>query len=111
MTQVFTGPPNITAHPISHMITAGMNVTLNCEGTGRGSIKYLWETNDVNEGQWARISNSHESSLVVTGLEQSQQYRCAVSNEVGTVTSNIAVVMVLSEYVKTITTLFVKQLH
>ena len=111
MTQVFTGPPNITTHPTSHVITAGMNVTLTCEAAGRGSIRYRWEINDVNGGQWARISNSHERSLVVRDLEQSQQYRCAVSNEVGTVMSNVAVVMVLSEFVKTTTVLFVKWPH
>ena len=44
MTQVFTGPPTITTHPTSQLTNVIMSVTLDCEGTGRGSITYHWET-------------------------------------------------------------------
>ena len=44
MTQVSTGPPTIEIHPGSQTITVGMSVTLNCEGTGRGSITYQWHS-------------------------------------------------------------------
>ena len=97
MTQVFTGPPTITTHPSSQLINVSISVTLDCEGTGRGSITYQWETSDVNGGRWMTISNSNSSTLVVGSLEQSQQYRCAVSNEAGNAISNIATVTILSE--------------
>ena len=105
---MFAGPPNITAHPTSHLITTGMNVTLSCEGTGQGPIRYRWEISDVNGGPWARISNSDKKSFVVRDLEQSQRYRCAVSNAAGTVTSNVAIVTVLSECVKITTALVIE---
>ena len=96
---MFLGPPTITTHPSSQLITVSMSVTLNCEGTGRGSITYQWETSNINGGQWMNISNSNSEHLVGT-LEQSQQYRCMVSNEAGSIRSNVATVNVMSKFVK-----------
>ena len=97
MTQVFTGPPTIMTHPTSQLTTVSMTVTLKCRGTGRGSITYQWETRDINGGQWMNISDSDSKTLVVRNLEQSQQYKCVVSNEAGSTRSDIAVVTVLSK--------------
>ena len=97
MTQVFTGPPTITTHPTSQLTNISVSVTLDCEGTGRGSITYQWETSNINGGQWMNISNSNNKQLVVRNLEESQQYRCVVSNEAGRKSSDIATVTVLSE--------------
>ena len=97
MTKVFTGPPTITTHPASQLTNVSMSVTLDCEGTGRGSITYQWETSNINGGQWMNISNSNSKTLVVGTLEQSQQYRCVVSNEAGSTRSNVATVTVLSK--------------
>ena len=90
--------PVITTHPTSQLTTVSMSVTLDCEGTGRGSITYHWETSNINGGQWMNISNSNSRRLVVRNLEQSQQYRCVVSNEAGSTRSNVATVTVLSEF-------------
>ena len=99
MTLVFTGPPTITTHPASQSVNISMSVTLKCEGIGRGSITYRWETSNINGGQWMNISNSNSSTLVVGTLEQSQQYRCVVSNEAGSTRSNMATVTVLGELI------------
>ena len=98
MTQVFTGPPTITTHPTSQLTNVSMSVTLDCKGTGRGSITYHWETSNINGGQWMNISNSNYSKrLTVRNLEHSQQYRCIVSNEAGSTISNVATITVLSK--------------
>ena len=97
MTQVFTGPPTIITHPASQLTNVSISVTLDCEGTGRGSITYQWETSNISGGQWMNINNSNSSTLVVGTLEQSQQYRCVVSNEAGSTRSNNAIITVLSE--------------
>ena len=72
-----------------------MSVPLDCEVTGTGTITYRWEVN-VNGGQWIIISNSNSAKLV-RRLEESQQYRCVVSNEFGITRSNIATITVLSK--------------
>ena len=97
MTQMSTGPPTITTHPTSQLTTVSISVTLNCEGTGRGSITYQWQTRNINGGQWSDISNSNNRRLVVSNLQESQQYRCVVSNEVGGTRSNVVTVTVLSK--------------
>ena len=99
MTQVFTGPPTVTTHPASQLTNVSISVTLDCEGTGRGSITYQWETSNINGGQWMIISNSNSNTLVVGILKQSQQYRCVVSNEAGSSRSNVSTVAVLSKLI------------
>ena len=106
MTLVFIGPPTITTHPASQLTNVSISVTLDCEGTGRGSITYQWETSNISGGQWMNISNSNSSTFVVETLEQSQQYRCVVSNEAGSTRSNVATVTVLSELFITIQSYF-----
>ena len=43
------------------------------------------------------ISHSNSKRLVVRNLEHSQQYRCVVSNKVGSVRSDVATITVLSK--------------
>ena len=94
---IITGPPIIITHPSSQLIIINMIITLDCEGTGKGTISYQWETSNINGGQWMNISDSNSTTLVVRNLEQSQQYRCVVSNEAGSNRSDIATVTVLSK--------------
>ena len=91
-------PPVIVTHPASQLVTINMSVTLNCEGTGRGSITYHWETSSINGGQWMNISNSNRKRYVVRNIQQSQHYRCVVSNDADSTRSDVATVTVLSEY-------------
>jgi len=95
MTQVPTGPPAIITHPTSQLTTVSMSVTLNCWGTGRGSITYQWQNRNISGGQWRDISNNRR--LVVSYLQESQQYRCIVSNEAGGTLSNVANITVLGK--------------
>ena len=111
MTQVSTGPPTITTHPTSQLTTVSMRVTLNCEGTGRGSITYQWQTRNINGGRWSNISNSSNRRLVVRNLQESQQYRCVVSNEAGGTRSNVANITVLSESLIQLTALNIYSLQ
>ena len=99
MTNVSTGAPSITTHPSSQLTNVTMNVTLNCEAIGKGSIRYLWEFSNSSGGPWMQINNSNRRHLVVGNLSQSEHYRCVVSNEAGRTTSNVATITVLSEHV------------
>ena len=89
--------PVVLTHPASQVIRKGMNVTLSCSGTGGGSVAYYWETSTIT-GKWMKIVKSNDSKLVVRNLEQSQQYRCVVSNNSGSARSNVAIITVLGKY-------------
>ena len=91
-------PPIITIHPTNVLTANDTSGTLNCEGTGKGLIKYQWEASNVNGGPWTQISNDNNRRLIVRGFWQSQQYRCIVSNEAGAVRSSIATVTTLSKH-------------
>jgi len=96
MTQVSTGPPTITTHPTSQLTTVSKSVTLNCEGTGRGSIAYQWQIGN-NRGRWKDINHSNSRNYVINSIKMSQNYRCVVSNEAGSAQSDIATVTLLGE--------------
>ena len=97
MSQVFTGPPTITTHPTSQLTNVSMSVTLDCEGTGKGSITYRWETKRVGSNHWMNINTNNMNRYVVRNLDQSREYRCVVSNEAGDTRSNVATITVLSK--------------
>ena len=94
---IIIGPPSITTHPSSRLVTNNMSITLDCDGTGNEPITFRWENSDINGGQWINISNSNSRKLVVKTLEQSEQFRCIVSNDAGETSSNIAIITVLSK--------------
>ena len=105
MTRVFTGSPSIRSvsntptiitHPASQVVIANMDFTLNCEATGEGSITYQWKTRLPNGGQWFTIYNRYNSTLVST-VTKTRQYRCVVSNEAGSIASNVATITVLGK--------------
>ena len=75
-----------------------MSITLNCKGTGIGPITYHWENSNINGGQWMRIIDTRNTTvLVVKNLDQSELYRCVASNDVGITESNIAKITFLSK--------------
>ena len=75
-----------------------MSVTLICKGNGTGSIRYQWQTRSINGGPWLNISNSDSQTYTVRNLQESEQYRCIVSNEAGDITSKSANLTILGEY-------------
>ena len=94
---IIIGAPIITTHPSSQLITSNMTVTLDCEATGKEPITYQWENSNINGGQWMDIDNSNSKRFVVKNVEQSEQYRCVVSNDAGRTESDIANITVLSK--------------
>ena len=83
-------------HPNSHIVTAGMNVSLYCNAS-RFVYAYVWEVRSINGGPWSRISNSNRYKYVVRNIQQSKQYRCVAGNNASAITSNPATIQILSE--------------
>ena len=95
---IVTDRPNIKTHPKSQLVTSYMSISLDCVGDGLGTIEYQWESRKSNESQWMTIDNSSNKKLLVQNLQQSEQFRCVVSNEAGEIESGIATLTVLSKY-------------
>ena len=85
--------PIVTVHPSDHLATVGMDVALNCEGSGKGMLIYQWENNVDNS--WSAVTNSNNKTYKIENVQESEGYRCVVGNEVGNVTSNPAMITIL----------------
>ena len=99
MTQVFTGPPTITTHPVhSSDIPVERNITMTCRAIGIGTLVYSWERSSGSS--WTTVSNDNTTSYTTdTTLAIGQyMYRCRVSNDAGSVVSNNAIVNMYGEY-------------
>ena len=84
-------------HPPDSNVPMGSSVTLRCKASGKGTLVYSWERNI--DGNWTVVSNNTTSYTTDTTLAIGQyMYRCRVSNEAGSVVSNIATVNVYGEY-------------
>ena len=62
-------------------------VILHCKATGDGSLIYYWERND--SGNWITVDNNNRTSYTTINTGQ---YRCNVTNEVGSVGSPVITV-------------------
>ncbi len=84
-------PPVIATHPLSQNLLNGANVTLTVAATGN-ALTYQWKKNGAD------ISGATTASLPLTNLQPSDaaSYTVTVSNDGGAVTSNAAILGVLS---------------
>ena len=88
----------VTDHPTSSSdVPVGRSITLTCGASGLGTVVYSWERSSGSK--WTTVSNDNTSYTTDTTLAIGQyMYRCRVSNEAGSVVSNIAIVYVCGEY-------------
>ena len=92
-------PPSIIIHPMGERILKGSNYTLMCSASGSGILTYSWERSS-NGSSWTIVSDDNTTSYTTdTSLAIGQyMYRCNVSNDGGSVVSNIAIVDVYGKY-------------
>ena len=95
---IITGPPVFLAHPISHIVTVGMTVSLYCNVSGI-KVTFVWERMS-DGGKWSRIRNSQSYKYDVRNIQQSQQYRCIAGNTVLAIISEVATIQVLSKHIQ-----------
>ena len=94
----FIGIPTITDQPTGDNIIIGRTITLMCRASGIGALVYSWERS--SGGSWTTVSNDNTTSYTTDATLAIGQYmyRCRVSNDAGSVVSNIATVTVYGEY-------------
>ena len=88
----------VTHHPTSSSdVPVGKTITLTCEASGLGTVVYSWERSSGSN--WTTVSNDNTTSYTTdTTLAIGQYlYWCRVSNELGSVVSNIAIVNMYGE--------------
>ncbi|XP_065918141.1 receptor-type tyrosine-protein phosphatase S-like isoform X3 [Dysidea avara] len=81
------GSPVITTHPSSIDVPVGNNFTLSCQAGGHGSLLFSWEK--FSGGSWHVVDNTTEYTASIK-TDGQVTYRCTVTNEAGSVASDIA---------------------
>jgi hypothetical protein len=79
-----TGAPYITAQPVNQTATAGQTATFSVTAAGTAPLAYQWQKNGAD------ISGAMAASYttpVTTTADSGEQFRVAVSNSAGSVTS------------------------
>ena len=73
-------------------------ITFTCRASGLGKLVYSWERSSGSG--WTTVSNGNTTSYTTKNSLAIGQYmyRCRVSNEGGSVVSNIATVNVYGKY-------------
>ncbi|HKQ72659.1 MAG TPA: PQQ-dependent sugar dehydrogenase [Blastocatellia bacterium] len=86
----FTQAPAISAHPQSQTVSAGQQVTFSVTAVGTAPLRYQWQRNDTNIS--GATSPSH--TFTAAAADNSATYRCIVTNDFGSATSNRATLTV-----------------
>ncbi|NMC63417.1 MAG: hypothetical protein GYA55_09660, partial [SAR324 cluster bacterium] len=82
--------PTITQQPVSKTVTLGESVTFSVIATGSSPLSYQWRKNGVAIGG----ATASAYSFTPQEADKGAKYSCVVSNAVGSVTSNDAVLTV-----------------
>lgn len=90
VTAVGNQPPGITQHPQSQTVPPGGSATFSVSASGTAPLHYQWQKADSD------ISGATANSYTVSPAAESDagSYRCVVTNDYGTATSNEAVLTV-----------------
>lgn len=95
--KISAGLPVITSQPSSTEVGEGAAATFSVTATG-GTLSYQWQKSDNAGVDWANISgataSSYTTAATVRATDNSDQYRCVVSNTAGSTTSNAATLTV-----------------
>ena len=89
----------VTHHPTSSSdVPVGRSITLTSGASGLGAVVYSWERSSGSN--WTTVSNDYTTSYSTDATLAIGQYMymCRVSNEAGSVMSNIAIVNIYGEY-------------
>ena len=88
-------PPQIAEQPANRLeVDPGTPVTFNVTATtGAGSLTYQWQQNDTNiDPSTSGVSGATTNTLTIASVQESDEgmYRCVVTNDAGSTTSNAA---------------------
>ena len=96
--------PKITTQPSNASVALGKTATFKVVATG-SNLSYQWQYKRAGASSWTDWSGKTSATLTVTAASNNNgcQYRCLVSNPLGTKTSNAATLTVVTVSKPTIT--------
>lgn len=96
---IATAIPTVTTQPASLTAYEYLTATFTVVATG-GGLSYQWQKSDNAGADWSNVtgatSSTYNTSTLTRAADNSDQYRCVVTNILGTVNSNAATLTVWS---------------
>jgi Immunoglobulin I-set domain len=83
--------PSITSQPANQTVSAGQTATFSVAATGTAPLSYQWQKGGANIS--GATSSSYTTPVTTTG-DTGEQFRVAVTNSVGTISSSTATLTV-----------------
>jgi hypothetical protein len=85
-------PPVITQHPSAQDVCPGTTVQFSVTAGGQGPLSYRWQKNGVNLNNGGHYAGVTTTALTISNTDGSDvaSYRCVVTNDGGSTTSNAA---------------------
>ena len=98
-THTHTVSPSFSQTPRSRRIENGSGLTLMCRARGHPPPSISWTQNGMNITSGGRVEILSSGDLFISTISTNDMgvYRCAASNELDTIYSDDAVVVVLGE--------------
>jgi hypothetical protein len=96
--------PAITVQPTNQSVYQGNNVFLFVGATGTGPLSYQWRKNGVNLANSAHLSGAQSNLFTINSAltTDSGRYSVVITNNAGSITSQVAVVIVTNAAVLTV---------
>ncbi len=91
---------SITSQPTDQSVAAGGTATFSVEATGDGELTYQWYVKKTADGEFAAVKTGGKSavySLTAQAKHNGYQYKCVVSDGVGTAESDIVTLTVTAQ--------------
>jgi kumamolisin len=97
-------PPSITVQPANQTAYQGQTLTFGLTASGSSPLVYQWQISTNSGGTWSNLANTAPYSGVTTSVLQianvganlsGAQYRCTISNALGSISSGGATLTVV----------------
>ena len=90
--------PQITSQPASATNYAGQGITFTVTAGGNSPLNYQWQLNGMNLSDGGNIAGSSTNALTLstTTLADAGSYSVIITNDYGSVTSSVAMLVVLA---------------
>lgn len=89
--------PSITTQPANITRNVGQTATFSVVASGDSPLTYQWQMRTSSTGTWGNVTGATSASYttaVLVATDSGKQFRCVVTNSVGSVTSNAATLTV-----------------
>jgi len=99
--------PGIASQPANQFVYQGQNASLSVTATGTGPLNYQWRRNNTKLANSTHLSGTQSNLLTINSAltNDSGRYTVVITNSSGSITSQVAVLIVTNKAILTVQTI------